>query len=102
MINIGGVVFIWSRVEPRWVVAAFLCNTIFMNFLFSLHGYQKILGASHIIFWTPLLVYLYLRRNEIGRYGVTAFYLGAVFATDFISLLVDFTDVVHFFIEGPQ
>lgn len=101
-INLFGIVFIWSRVEPRWVVAAFLCSAIFMNFLFSLHGYQKILGASHIIFWTPLLVYLFLRRYEIGRYGASAVYLGVVFATDFISLIIDFSDVARFVIDGPQ
>ena len=101
LINLGGIVFAWSRAEPRWVVAAFLCSAIFMNYLFGIHGYQKILGASHIIFWTPLLVYLYLRRNEIGRYGVTAFYLGAVFATNLMSLLVDFVDVARYFIERP-
>lgn len=102
IINLGGIVFAWSRVEPRWVVIAFLCSAVFMNFLFDIHGYQKILGAAHIVFWTPLLVYLYLRRNEIGRYGMTAFYLGAVFATNAISLLVDFVDVARFFIGGAQ
>lgn len=102
LINLGGIVFVWSRVEPRWVVIAFLCSATFMNYLFGIHGYQRILGSAHIIFWTPLLVYLFLRRNEIGRYGVSALYLGVVFATDLISLMIDFADVGRFFINGPQ
>lgn len=101
-INLSAVVFIWSRVEPRWVLAAFLCSAIFMNYLFGIHGYERILGAAHIIFWTPLLVYLYVRRYEIGRFGLSAVYLGAVFTTNAISLGIDFVDVVHFFVNGPQ
>lgn len=101
-INLSAVFFVWSRVEPRWVLTAFLCSAIFMNYLFGIHGYERILGAAHIIFWTPLLIYLFLRRYEIGRYGASAVYLGAVFTTNVISLGVDFIDVARFFINSPQ
>lgn len=102
IINIAGVAFIWKRAEPRWVVAAFLSSAIFMNFLYSIYGYQKILGAAHIVFWTPLLIYLFQRRTQIGRYGMTAIYLGVVFATNFVSLLIDVVDVTLFLLDGPR
>lgn len=101
-INLAGLAFVRARVEPRWVVAAFLCSAMFMSYLFEIHGFQRILGAAHIVFWTPLLIYLFLRRGEIGRKGVTAVYLHTLFATNAISLIIDVIDVGRFVVNGPQ
>jgi hypothetical protein len=100
LVNVGGLLFAWSRVEPRWVVLAFLGSAITMNYLFGLYGYEKILGLAHVIFWTPLLIYLYRRRSEIGRRGASAIYLQILFVTNFVSLLMDYYDVASYLIVG--
>jgi hypothetical protein len=99
VINVGGVFFCWTRVEPRWVVGTFLASALTMNALYGIYGYEKILGLAHVIFWTPLCIYLFRRRYHIGRYGVTAVYLAIVFGTNLISLVIDYFDVATFFLE---
>jgi len=96
ILNLGAVVFIWNRVEARWALAAMLVNMPFMNMLFYYFGYTRILGLSHIIFWTPLLVYLWRRRNSIRPKSPFGIYIYALFISDFISLLIDYSDVIRY------
>ena len=95
LINLSAVFFIWTRVEPRWVLFAFFGSTLTMNILYALYGYEKILGLAHLIFWTPLLIYLFARRHLIGRQGAGAIYLALLFGTNLTSLVVDVMDVAQ-------
>ena len=79
----------------KWVAAAWVANVVLMNLRFSAFGYTRILGLSHVLLWTPLLVYLWRQRpwptpSLYGRW------LTVLFATNLLSLVVDYVDVIRY------
>ncbi len=101
--NLGGVAFIigrrdagWHlRPEPAVVVITMIANVLFMGWLFEQVGYVRLLGLSHVIFWTPLLIWLWRRRQGIeGR--VLRGYLWTVGLTNTVSLVIDYVDVARY------
>ena len=82
--------------EARWVLVAWVGNLILMSALFELNGYNRLLGLSHVVWWTPLLVYLLLGRDRIPSAGAFATWVRVLFVTNAISLLVDYIDVARY------
>ena len=95
-IHIAAVPLAFKDMRPRVMVIAMILNGIFMSALFSKFGYTRILGLSHVIFWTPVLAYLWKTRHDhperiwIGRF------IRVSMAVIFISLLVDYVDVIRY------
>ena len=95
-IHVVAVPLAFKDMRPRVMVIAMILNGIFMSALFSKFGYTRILGLSHVIFWTPVLAYLWKTRHAhperiwIGRF------LRVSMAVIFISLLVDYVDVIRY------
>ena len=94
--NTVSIVFL-KRVEARWVLAAWIPNGIFMSYLLTQFGYTRMLGLSHIVFWTPLLAYLWKRRKQWDVSGsLTGKWLVGLFTVNLISLLIDYADIVRY------
>lgn len=89
-------VFSFVRVEARWVLAGFIAGAAAMLGLYSQMGYVRLLGLGHVIFWTPVLVYL-LRRRPHWRVKETLSGKWIVLAVTVltISLAFDYTDVIR-------
>ncbi|MEZ5967467.1 MAG: hypothetical protein R3C00_00165 [Hyphomonas sp.] len=89
-------VFSFVRVEARWVLAGFLLGAVAMLGLYSQIGYSRLLGLAHVIFWTPVLIYL-LRRRAKWRLKETWsgkwIALAAIVMT--VSLAFDYSDVAR-------
>ena len=96
-INFAAIFFVWKKVEARWILAAMIANMVFMGqFLFPTYGYVRLLGLSHIIFWTPLAIYLF-RRNVFQKpKGIYDLYLLAVLITISVSLVFDYIDLARY------
>jgi|TARA_R110002050_G_scaffold53395_1_gene121448 hypothetical protein len=98
VIILGGfsIVFSLVRVEARWVLAGFMLGAITMLGLYSQIGYSRLLGLAHVIFWTPVLVYL-LRRRDRWRVKETwsGKWIILAVTTLTISLVFDYTDVIR-------
>ncbi|VAW04326.1 hypothetical protein MNBD_ALPHA05-1482 [hydrothermal vent metagenome] len=92
---VGAVVFI-RRPEAKWVLAAIVPAAISMIWLYSLFGFQRILGLAHVAFWTPLMFYLWSRRTQWNLSVLSGKWLAAVFVTDVTSLVIDYADVVRY------
>jgi hypothetical protein len=92
-----------GRPEPLVVLLAMLGNVFFMSWLFEQVGYVRLLGLSHVIFWTPLLFFLWRQRTQVPSGTATGAYLWTVGATDAVSLVVDYVDVARFLLgdRGP-
>lgn len=101
IINTASILFIVHRVEARWVLAAWVVNMFLMGFLYDNYGYVRLLGLSHIILWTPLLVYLWRRRDNIDRSTWGGRYLALLFISNFVSLVFDYLDLARYFL-GDQ
>ncbi|WP_321488698.1 hypothetical protein [uncultured Hyphomonas sp.] len=96
VLGVFGAAFSFVRVEARWVLAGFLAGAATMLGLYSQIGYSRLLGLAHVIFWTPVLVYL-LRRHAHWRVGATLSGKWIVLAVMIltISLAFDYTDVIR-------
>ncbi|MEZ5945341.1 MAG: hypothetical protein R3C04_00560 [Hyphomonas sp.] len=101
VLALGGLVFSFMRVEARWVFAGFVAGAVAMFALYSQMGYVRLLGLGHVIFWTPVLIYLFRRRSQwrvketlSGKWIV----LAAVVMT--VSLVFDYTDVIRWLMGG--
>jgi len=82
--------------RPRWMLIAMAANLVFMSGLFHKFGYSRILGLSHVIFWTPLLAYLWKNRNKNPEREWIGRFVKVAIAIIFISLLFDYTDVIRY------
>ncbi|MBP6013023.1 MAG: hypothetical protein KBA31_12420 [Alphaproteobacteria bacterium] len=90
--------FIWRHTEARVVIVVFLANAIFMSVLYDSMGYGKHLGLAHVVFWTPLVLWLVTRFDGARqRSALLAAYILVVIATNTISLGIDYADVSQAF-----
>jgi len=89
--------FYLKHVPARAVLAAWLVNLVFMNTLCYFNGYNRLLGLSHILFWTPLVIYLFRVRSQYPPKDSFGVWLRALLATNAVSLVVDYVDVVRYF-----
>jgi hypothetical protein len=100
-LNSASILFV-RRPEGRWVLVAWLANLVTMNRLFDAYGYTRILGLSHVLWWSPLLVYLFRRRASFGEgaFGGWARWLALSIA---VSLAIDYVDVARWALgdRGP-
>lgn len=88
--------FFLGRVEARAVLAAWVANAAFMIALAELNGYNRFLGLSHVVIWTPLLVYLWRRRRRFSSAATDDRWLRILFVTNALSLAVDVVDVCRY------
>lgn len=80
------------------IVGAFLANAVFMALLYEQMGYGKHLGLAHVVFWTPLVLWLVTRFEAIqARSTAFAVYVLVLIATNTISLGIDYADVIAAF-----
>ncbi|MFQ5664861.1 MAG: hypothetical protein ACE5I7_00355 [Candidatus Binatia bacterium] len=95
ILNSASIVFLRRR-EARWVLSAWIANMIFMSILFAVNGFNRLLGLSHVLWWTPLVIYLWRRLPALERSGAFAAWLRILLVTDTLSLVVDFSDVIRY------
>ncbi len=97
LINTASIIFFFTRAETRMVFFAwiFAGSGTFIVFYFQGQEMSRLMGLGHIIFWTPLLMYLWRRRGDIFLTRLSGVYLHLLFITNFISLLFDYTDFVR-------
>jgi len=90
-------IFALSRQEARWTVLAMLATFPAMMWLYAQVGYVRLLGLPHVIFWTPLLVYLWTRRRRWRvRDTLAGKWIAVLVATILISLAFDCADVIRY------
>ena len=94
-INSLSLFFAFTRNEAHWVLTAWLGNLVMMPMLFDAVGYVRLLGLTHIVFWTPLVLYLWHQRSAFGN-SWSGRYLWVVLVTNTASLIIDYIDVVRY------
>lgn len=85
-----------SEVEARWTLAAFLASFVFMSILYQVNGYNRLLGLAHVVFWTPLVIYLYARLTNLVGPRLFERWIRILLATIGLSLVVDYVDVLRY------
>ncbi len=81
--------------RARWAIIAMIGNVVVMSALFEKFGFTRILGLAHIIFWTPLLAYLWKNRKAHADRIWTNRWARLAMVVILISLLFDYADVIR-------
>lgn len=95
LINTAAFLFLRTT-EGKAVAVAWVGNIITMSALYEIVGYVRLLGLSHVIWWTPLVIFLFLRRGQFPN-GKTAAWLWILLLTNSASLVIDYVDVARYF-----
>ena len=88
--------------RAHWALTAWLGNIIIILLLYSTYGYVRILGLSHILMWTPLLVYLALNVMSFRDENWAGKYLHWLMLVIGVSLIFDYIDLVKYFMGWPE
>lgn len=102
VVNTASIVFVRRHVAARWVLAAWVVNFALMSGLFAAFGFTRILGLSHVLVWTPLLVYLWRCTPAAGAGSVITTWLLLLFVSNAISVVIDYVDVARFLFGDGQ
>ena len=89
-------IFFLKHTEARICLAVWIPNGITMMLLAEQMGYVRLLGLSHIVWWTPLVIYLFMRRKEIDLKTPVGKWLVALLVTISLSLVIDYIDVARY------
>lgn len=82
--------------RARWILVATLVIILFGRFLYQSFGYTRIIGLSHIVVWTPLLIYLWKQRDmHLDRVWTRRYVMTFVVIIS-VCYLVDVVDIVRF------
>lgn len=97
-INLLGGVMFFSTFEGKLAIFAMMGAMLVMLIIFSKFGFVRLLGIGHIIFWVPFLI-VCSSKISIWRQIDVNFrnWLILVSVINFISLLIDFIDVLRFY-----
>ena len=67
-----------------------------VGYMYDQLGYVKLLGLPHILFWTPLAVYLFATFRKPQLTKAPKIIIALILATILISLAFDYTDVIRY------
>jgi hypothetical protein len=87
-------IFFLRHIPARWVLAAVAANVVSMALLVRLYGTGHHLSLPHVVFWTPLLIYLFSRRNSLLNWSPFGVWCVVLFLTDIASLVLDYAAVM--------
>ncbi len=64
--------------------------------LYDVVGYVKLLGLPHIVFWTPLSIYLIMQLRKPDMAKAPRYIMMAIVGAILISLAFDYTDLIRY------
>ncbi len=95
LVNTAALLFL-KQPAARVVLVAWIGNIITMGVLYEMVGYVRLLGLSHVIWWTPLAVYLWRQRAQFQAPDWFGYWGRVLLATILASLVIDYIDVVRY------
>lgn len=92
-VNVASIAF-WSAPLAKIIFVTFMVSAAMMMGLYSLFGFEKILGLGHVL-WIPLLLYILtqLPNTESGFFS----YLIILSLSITVSLVFDIVDTWKYF-----
>ncbi len=99
---VGGLVY-FAVPEGMFSVVAIVASFVVMCIVYKRFGFVRLLGLGHVVFWTPLCLWLFLKLSR-GHYesdsNLKAWVL-TLLTVNTLSLVIDYVDVIRFF-RGDQ
>ncbi|NIB41584.1 hypothetical protein HBA55_18415 [Pseudomaricurvus alkylphenolicus] len=89
--------FVFTRGVSRWVVGGVLADQLLGSWIAQTLELEALVGYSslmHLIFWTPALIVLLIKRPFMTERNIYGVWSGAVTFTFLVSFLFDIRDSV--------
>ncbi len=83
------------RWQPIAILLSFFAAAALMSWLFSRVGYSRLLGVAHLVFWTPVWVWVFATRSDADR-PLLRRYFGLYLLIAGASLVIDLVDLVRY------
>ncbi len=93
--NVVGPIYFFEALEAKVVLVAFLASAGLMTAIFAAKGFVRLLGIGHI-FWIPMVPWLWIRFDQVGRGELIGYWIIAVIILDSISLIIDGIDALRY------
>lgn len=93
------IVFLFSKTTRRdalILLLANIANIALMQWMYAELGYVRLLGLPHVLFWTPLAVYFFIRLKNPAIHAPFRQVMWILLLTMVISLGFDYADVVRY------
>lgn len=85
-----------TRRDSLAILIAMVPIMLMMQWLYDTLGYVRLLGLPHVIFWTPLAVYLWWRLSDPRINAPFRQVIWLLLATITVSLAFDYVDVARY------
>jgi hypothetical protein len=85
-----------TRRDSLAILIAMVPIMLMMQWLYDTLGYTRLLGLAHVIFWTPLAVYLWWRLSDLRINAPFRQVIWVLLATIIVSLAFDYVDVARY------
>ena len=93
-----GLLFIWKRIEARWVVGGLIVGILFSKFILEnmmgLLPLSGLVALMHLIFWTPGLYLLLKNRPFMKEKSFYKYWSGWITLVIIFSFIFDIRDSV--------
>jgi len=96
LVNSISVFFLLKHKDARIILVVWLLNAGCMMASAEVWGYVRLLGLSHIVWWTPLMAYLIMNRKKYDLKTWFGRWIWIVIVTDCLSLVIDYIDVIRY------
>ena len=93
------IILVFSKDTRRDALIVLLTNisvVVSMGWLYDQIGYVRLLGIVHVILWTPLFIYLFLRAKNGEMPLPFRLVIWVFVATLAVSLAFDYVDVARY------
>jgi len=90
-----GLLFVWRRIEARWVVGGFLATiptAIFLTEGLGVAPLSGLFALMHVVFWSPALYILLKRRPFLKEQSFYGLWSAAITAVITFSFIFDIPD----------
>ena len=85
-----------TRLDAAIVLLTNIAMLVGMSWIYDLMGYVRLMGIVHVVLWTPLFVYLFLRAKKGKMPLLCRLVIWMFAATLAVSLVFDYTDAVRY------
>ena len=84
-----------GRTEGRFALLAWIGSALTTGWLFASFGSTRILGLPELLWWTPLVIWLFRRRAGFGE-GAFGGWARWLLVTNAVALTIGAVDVLRF------
>jgi len=89
--------------RPRWeaigIIVSVIVAALTMEMLYAHYGFVKFLGVTHLIFWTPVYLWIFSRRSEYTSEPLFAKYITVYLIMAGLCLIIDVIDLIRYFLS---